>query len=352
MLGFSPSRRHLNELIGVDISPERASLLQFTHFGGQIHIAAYASEALPEGAWHDLEIRQPEAIAQAILRARQRCATRQRHTVLAVAGAGIMHKIIHIPAGLPAADQRAQIWLEAGEHIPYPLAEVSLDFQILPTTTRQAGQSSVLLVACRREHITQLTHILDQAGLAPAIMDTRDHILHNACRWVCPTDVGAILDIGFQTSRFIRGHSDLPQPAQHWPVGSQALEEQTLNGPEPGALDQLQQELAAGRLDPACFQPELGRLARQLGSHLQRTIQAQPLAGAEPISGPVKLGICGRVTRYPGLAAALEQHLPCPVVLLNPLAGLPASPQARDQHLDAEAPGLLMASGLALRGLA
>lgn len=352
MLGFSPPRQHLTEPIGVDIRPERVSLLQFAHFNGQIHVTAYASEFLPAGAVQNFAIQQPETVAKAILRAHQRCATRQRHTVLAVAGAGIMHKLIQIPAGLSATDQQAQIELAAGEHIPYPLAEVSLDFQILPATTQQAEQRPVWLVACRDEHITQLSRMLAQAGLMPAIMDTQDNILHNVCRWLCPADVGAILDIGPQTSHLIRCHTDLPSTLQHWPVGSQRLEEQAQTAPEAGTLEQLQQHLATGELEPARFQAELQTLAQQLGHHLQRALPTQPLAGATPDAHPVKLGICGRVTRYPGLQAALTQHLPCPAVLLNPLAGLPASQQARDQSLDTEAPGLLMACGLALRGLA
>ena len=82
------------------------------------------------------------------------------------------------PAGAPAgaaeetelAELSEQINWEAEQHIPFDLAEVQIDWQIL-TQRPDQGQMEVLLVAARKEEINDLTNLAIEAKLKPRVVD-------------------------------------------------------------------------------------------------------------------------------------------------------------------------------------
>ena len=58
-----------------------------------------------------------------------------------------------MPAGLSEEDIEAQLILEADQYIPYPLDEVTIDFETLGPISGQDNHVHVLLAACRQETI-------------------------------------------------------------------------------------------------------------------------------------------------------------------------------------------------------
>src|SRR5208282_4978534 len=94
----------------------------------------------------------------------------------AVATAVIVKKI-----SLPSmSDQELAdtIQKEAAQHIPFDLADVNLDYQIL---SEDAGspQMDVLLVAVKKDKILNYTNVLSMAGKSPAIVDIDALALQN-----------------------------------------------------------------------------------------------------------------------------------------------------------------------------
>jgi type IV pilus assembly protein PilM len=75
----------------------------------------------------------------------------------------VITKVIPMPADLDETDMEAQIELEAGNYIPYPIEEVNLDFEVLgpiPATRTWSG------AACRSraENVELRQSALDWAG--------------------------------------------------------------------------------------------------------------------------------------------------------------------------------------------
>ncbi|MCA9582039.1 MAG: type IV pilus assembly protein PilM, partial [Myxococcales bacterium] len=71
---------------------------------------------------------------------------------------------------MTVAELDEQINWEAEQHIPFDLSEVQIDYQVLQERADQ-GQMDVLLVAAKREEISDLTNLAVEARLRPMVVD-------------------------------------------------------------------------------------------------------------------------------------------------------------------------------------
>src|SRR5258708_27642876 len=67
---------------------------------------------------------------------------------------------------------------EAAQHIPFDLADVNLDYQILSDDATSPSMD-VLLVAVKKDKILNYTNVLSMAGKTPAIVDIDALALQN-----------------------------------------------------------------------------------------------------------------------------------------------------------------------------
>ena len=117
--------------IAVDISSTAVKLLQLSRAGDRYRVEHYAIEPLPANAVVDKNIADPEAVGEAIRRAMARSGSKARHATGAGAGSAAITKLIPMPADLNEEDLESQVELEAVNYIPYPIEEVSLDFEVI-----------------------------------------------------------------------------------------------------------------------------------------------------------------------------------------------------------------------------
>jgi len=94
---------------------------------------------------------------------------RQRDVALRVSGHSVIIKKITMPI-MTAAELTEQINWEAEQHIPFELADVQVDYQVVGRREDQ-GQMDVLLVAAKKEEIGDLTNLAIEAKLRPRVVD-------------------------------------------------------------------------------------------------------------------------------------------------------------------------------------
>ena len=150
-------------LIGVDISSTAVKLLQLSPVGGRYRVEHYAVEPLPPNAVVEKNIVEVEAVGEAIKRALARSGAKTRAAAAAVAGSAVITKVIPMPADLSEDDLEGQIQAEANQYIPYPLEEVSLDFEVLGPVKDNPDMMNVLLAASRTENVDAILD-LNQAS--------------------------------------------------------------------------------------------------------------------------------------------------------------------------------------------
>ena len=167
-------------LIGVDISSTAVKLLQLSQAGGRYRVEHYAVEPLPPNAVVEKNIVEVEAVGEAIRRALARSGSKSRHAAAAVAGSAVITRVIPMSADLSEDDLEGQIQVEANQYIPYPIEEVSLDFEVLGPVRDNPEMNNVLLAASRTENVDMRIAALDLGGLTARVIDVEAFAMENA----------------------------------------------------------------------------------------------------------------------------------------------------------------------------
>src|SRR2546425_5980401 len=119
----------------------------------------------------------PGLVSEAIRGLFSTAGVKQRTVVTAVGGRDVIVKKIQMDR-MKEGDAREVIRWEAEQHVPFDMANVELDFQILDPDA-EGLQMNVLLVAAKRELVDSRTMLLGEAGLEPAIIDVDAVAIHN-----------------------------------------------------------------------------------------------------------------------------------------------------------------------------
>ncbi|MBO9469699.1 type IV pilus assembly protein PilM [Endozoicomonas sp. G2_2] len=343
--------------LGVDISSTRIKLLELDGKPGAYRVLSYASEALPAEAVADDQVINPEAVAATMSRALERAGTRTRDAAIAVSGPTVISKIIDMPADLSDEDMEQQIGFDAEQYIPHAIEEVNLDFQALERDPNNPDVNRVLLVACRRENIETRVGALEMAGVTVRTVDVEEYALQNASTLLVeqtPALAGdvsvAVFDIGAHQTRLSVQHSGRHVYSRELSFGGHALASRLIDRHDLKDADQLRARLRTGELDGAAIAGDVTDFAERLAGQIDRALQFY-ISAASRDEEVNQVVLVGGATLYPGLEAAISRHLSRPVSIGNPLAGMLASSRARRNHVDQEAPALMVAAGLALRSI-
>jgi len=129
-----PSRR--KPLLGLDITTSSIKLIELSESGGEYRVEAFAAEPTPHNAVNDKAIVDANAVGEAIRRAVKRAGVSTKECAVAISGDNAITKSIPMPASLSGNDLEQQVELQADQYIPFPMEEVSFDFEVLGPSER------------------------------------------------------------------------------------------------------------------------------------------------------------------------------------------------------------------------
>jgi len=339
-------------LIGVDISSTAVKLLQLAQVGGRYRVEHYAVEPLPPNAVVENNIVEVEAVGEAIRRALGRSGAKTRSAAAAVSGSAVITKLIPMPADLSDDDMEAQIEVEANQYIPYPIEEVSLDFEVRGPVKDNPDMVNVLLAASRTENVDLRVAALDLGGLSARVMDTEVFAMENA--YVLIADqlsvsrdaVVALVDVGATMTTLIVLKDQRTIYSREQVFGGKQLTDEVMRryglSYEEAGLAKRQGGL------PESYEIEvLGPFREAMVQQVSRLLQFF-FAGSE-YSRVDQVVLAGGCASIAGVADMVEEQLGVPCVIANPLADMSLSPRIQAQTLAQDAPALMIACGLALR---
>ena len=168
-------------MLGLDISSTAVKLLELSQSGNQYRVESYGVEPLPPESVVEKNIADVEAVGQAIQNVVKRSGTKLKKAAVAVAGSAVITRVISMPDTLSSKELDAQILVEADQYIPYPLEEVSLDYEIQGPSEKEPGMIDVLLAASRSENVEDRVDALQIAGLTAGVVDVEAYAMENAC---------------------------------------------------------------------------------------------------------------------------------------------------------------------------
>ncbi|HNV07397.1 MAG: pilus assembly protein PilM [Dokdonella sp.] len=339
-------------LIGVDISSTAVKLLQLSQTGGRYRVEHYAVEPLPPNAVVEKGIVEVEAVGDAIRRALARSGAKTRAAAAAVAGSAVITKIVPMQADLSEEDMEAQIQVEANQYIPYPIEEVSLDFEVLGPVKDNPDMVNVLLAASRTENVDLRIAALDLGGLAAKTMDVEAFAMENAFKLVAdqlsvPKDaVVAVIDVGATMTTLIVLRNQRTIYSREQVFGGKQLTDEVMRryglSYEEAGLAKRQGGLPES-YEIEVLEPFKEAMVQQISRLLQFFFAGSEYSRVDQI---VLAGGCASIT---GVADMVEEQLGVPCVVANPLANMSLSSRVQAQTLAQDAPALMIACGLAMR---
>jgi len=343
-------------LLGLDISSTSVKLLELSKSGGSYKVESMAIEPLPDDAVAEKIIQDPEAVGECIQKAVKKSGSKAKYAAVAVAGSAVITKIITMPVALIDNDSEleSQIEMEADQYIPYPLDEINLDFEVIGPSEDNPETIDVLLAASRSENIEARTEALEIANLKPKIVDVEAYAIENSSSLIAKqieenedNSIIAVVDIGAtMTSLNVMEDGNLIYTREQTFGGKQLTEEimrrYGLSYEEAGRLKK-----AGGLPDnyiPEVLEPFKETIAQQVGRFLQFFYTAGQHSNVSLIA------LAGGCASIPGIDELIESQLEAPTVIANPFANMSLSPKVNPQSLSNDAPSLMIACGLAMRG--
>ncbi len=340
-------------LLGVDISSTSVKLLELGQVGSRYRVESYMVEPLTPEAVVEREIKDVEAVGEAIRRVVSRSKTSIKQAAVSVSGSAVISKTIQMPADLSEDDMESQINVEADQYIPYPLDEVALDFEVLGESERSPDQVDVLIAASRLENVDSRMEALEIGGLTAKVVDIEIYSLERAFQVLTsqlPEDafnqVIALVDIGASVTTLSVMHEGKSIYSREQVFGGSQLTEEIMRryglSFEEAGMAKKQGGLPDD-YEPEVLEPFKESILQQVSRALQFFYSSSQFGDVNHV---VLAGGCAAIE---GLDDLIEERLGHGVSLANPFADMSLSPKVNAQALSNDAPSLMIACGLALR---
>ncbi len=343
-------------LIGVDISTSAVKMVELSSSGkGTYRLEGYSIAAIPKDAIVDGNISGLEQVSDAVKLAWKLLGSREKRTALALPSAAVITKKVLMAADLRESDMEAQVEAEANQYIPFPLEEVNIDFQIIGPAPSSPDEVEVLIAAARKEKIEDRVAAAEDAGLKVTVMDVDTYAteaaysivanqLPNAGKdqTVMIVDIGAVMMhinvLHDNKSIYIReqafGGSQLTQEIQR--RFGLSVEEAEIAKRKGGLPESYENEV---------LQPFMQSMSTEVARALQFFTSSTQYNRVDHI---VLAGGCAAI---PAVDVMVQDRTQVNTVVANPFQSMSLGSRVKQQQANIDAPALIVACGLAMRGV-
>jgi len=344
-------------LLGLDISSSVVKLLELSRQGGRggsrYRVESYGVEILPPNVMVEGSVVDIEAVGQAIKKVVKKSGTKAKSAALAVSGSSVITKTISVAASLSDKELEAQIEMEADQHVPYPLEEVNLDFEVLGASEKNPQMVDVLLAACRSETVDERIAAVGLGGLECEIVDVEAYAMERTCQELAADWPNggegltvALLDIGATTTTLNALHSNTTVYTREQNFGGRQLTEEIqrrygLSFEEAGMAKRnggLPDSYEAEVLDP---------FKEAVAQQVNRAVQF--FLGATPYNHVDLVILAGGTSSIAGLDDLIQDRLGVDTIVANPFTNMSIGSRVNAEALSNDAPAMMIACGLALR---
>jgi type IV pilus assembly protein PilM len=352
-----------NQRLGIEITPDRVNIVQLDRSKKGIKVNAFVSCPLPEGAFQDGRIADPDAIAEVIQQGLDEKKIKTKKVASCIPVGEAVIRLIRLPAELDDYELRDMVLnQEAALYLPFAREEADVDFQKLDASIDEDGieRVEILLVATPKEVTDMYLNVFERAGLDLEVLEVSSfallRTLRNQLSQFLSGEAVALVNIDFDGSEISIVVDGVPQFNRKIPIGTQQLEtalSRAMNLPASMGSDLLQGISAPLNVNPTetmtgdAVNPSSAAILRMLGDlsdELKRSIdfylnQGEDLEIAQVFLSGVGAGI-GQIDEF------LSQRLNYATSLVDPLEvlGLPALENVSDTQRTSL--GIVMGLGL------
>lgn len=285
---------------------------------------------------------------------------RSKNVNVCAPGFHVFSKFVKLPP-VDTSKVTQIIQYEAQQNVPFPLAEVVWDYQILGSTP--TGELEVLLVAIKSDIVEGLFRVAESAGLRLQLADVSPAALCNAFRYNYGDleDCTMLLDIGAKTSNLLFFEKGKVY-SRSINLGANSITQDFANESKLPFAEAEKKKISEGfvSLGGAYEEPEnahqaaISKIARQFMTrlHIQVNQTMQFYRGQQGGSAPQRLFLSGGASLMPYTAQFFAEKLNVPVEYFNPFRNVDIDPSVNLEELARVAHSLGEVVGLGLRNLA
>jgi len=342
-------------MIGVDISSSSVKMVELSEDpqkGGYV-VEHYVIEALPKDAVSDGNINNLDAVAETLERAWQRMGTRIKNVSLALPAAAVITKKILLPAGLREEDLEFQVESEANQYIPFAIEEVNLDFQEIGPAPGNPEEVEVLLAASRKENVEDRVAAAQAAGLKALVVDVESYAAESAFEQIRAQLPGGaqdkcvgLVDIGANVMNVNVLHNGQSVYSRDQEVGGDQLTQQ-IQGMFGLSAEEAELGKRSGGLPDNYESDVLSSFRDNVVMEIARALQF--FFTSTQYNEVDYIVLAGGCAVIPGLDDAVATRTQVSTMVVNPFALMSLSSRIKPRQLQADAPALIVACGLAMR---
>ena len=341
--------------LGLDLGSSVVKMIQLRETKKGLLLEQFATAPLPVDSIFDGAFMNPAAVTDTIRGLVSEYRFKNKQVAVSLNGHSVIIKKISLPAMSQEELQESIQW-EAEQYIPFDIKDVNLDVEVL-SHRGDTGHMDVLLVAAKRDMITDYADTIRRAGLEPVVVDVDAFCLHNMFERAygfVPGEVIALLNVGasmmninvvaggvtaFTRDVSMGGNHFIDEIQRQLNVSREEAEAYLLGG-EPG------QDVDA--VIPQEVERVIRQVSENLASEIRRSFDFYATTSAEGEISRVHL--CGGTSKLPTVARVMEDKLGLPVERVNPFRNIVIDPKKFDlDYLNEVAPLAGTVVGLGLR---
>src|SRR3972149_744687 len=340
------------DVIGLDIGSNSVKLIHLAPTKKGWKMVKMGLSHLPPEAIVDGSIIDSMTVINAVKGLIAEQGTKIKSTVSALTGHSVIIKKVNLPV-MSDAELAESIQWEAEQYIPFPIADVNMDFQILGADTEGRGQMEVMLVAVKKDVINDYTNVIKEAGLVPVIVDVDSFALENMFEMnysIAPNENIAIVNIGATVTgiNVLRGGITIFTRAI--PLGGNQFTEeiQKALGISFKDAETLKLGGSVSGIDAEGVSRVIEQVSGNVALEVKRSIDF--FLGGAPGMFISKIYLSGGGTKTKGFPAIIQERTAIPVEMLNPFATVECNPkQFAPNYIKEIAPHFGVGVGLAIR---
>ena len=341
-------------LVGLDIGSSSVKVVELKPTPKDVHqyqLVSLGSERLVPEAIVDEAIMDSGAVINVIHRVFAQSRIKTKNVATSLSGNSVIIRKISLPV-MSDEELAESIHWEAEQYIPFAMEDVNLDYQVMERGGGEQATMDVILVAVKKDRISDYTSVISQAGKTAVIVDVDAFALQNAFEINYPDELDkvlALINVGASVTNisiFQEGTSVLWRDISFG--GNQYTEaiQKELN-----LSYEQAEELKKGGEVEGIPQESLLSILNSISANIVREVQ-KTVDFFQAVSLD-KIIISGGSAKIRGFDQFLSEKLNTPVEMFNPFRNISFNPKEFDpENLQEVAPIFGVAVGLALREVA
>lgn len=340
------------QLFGVDVSSSAVKVLQLSKSGEKYKVEYYGVDSLPANAVVEKNITEVDRVSASISNAVRRAGIKRKNVAIAVSGSAVITKTINMPSDLSEDELEEQLNLDANQYIPYPIEEVSLDFNVLGPVENSPEMSHVLIACSRSENVDVCVEAIEGAGLTASIIDVESFAIEATYHQmkkdldIEDDEIVALFDVGATTTTLHIMYQGRSIYTRDQTFGGKQLTDEIMQryglSMEEAGLAKRQGGL------PESYEKEVlqsfnDSLIQQISRALQFFFSATEFNNVD------KILLAGGTASIAGLAELTEQQIGVPAQIANPIRGFALASRIDEIAILEDSPALMTVIGLAMR---